>query len=493
MPLPTVTLAESLFESGTQALERGGADDLAQAEALLRQALALAPRLAEAHANLAWLLDRRGARDEALSHYVHAAGLQPDNARIHLNHGALLAECRQPHAAEASYRRALALEPTWPGVWSNLGALLAVTGRDTQAEHALRHALALGPPDQPPHAGAQFNLACLLLRQGRFEEGWQRLEARDWYAPVAARLNAPRWRGEALTGRRILVVYEAGHGDLVQFCRYVPLLKARGAHRVDVLCHPALKTLLQSLDGVATVTAFNDTPPEPEPDPDGAGDGAPRWHCWVPALSLPWLCGTHSVEAIPAALPYLHAPPDRLAHWRAVLDQRLPSAPTATVRPRRVGLVWRGSTAFENDAERSLPDLSLLAPLWQVPGLHFISLQKGAGEDEARRPPPGQPLLDIAADLHDFADTAAVIAQLDLVISVDTGVAHLAGALGKPCWVLLPSYMTDWRWLEHRSDSPWYPGVVRLFRRQPGQDWPVEALRDALAQGVSPPAGTRTA
>jgi hypothetical protein len=437
---------------------------MAAAEADLREALALVPTLAEAHANLAWLLERRGAIEEALVHYRLASSLQPDNARIQLNYGALLAELKQHGQAEASYRQALALDPDLPGGWSNLGALLALTGRDTEAEASFRIALA----KDGAHALAHFNLAGLLLRQGRFEEGWQHLEARDWYAALVRQLDCPRWQGEPLAGRSVLVGYEAGHGDMIQFCRYVTLLRERGAARVDLVCHPALKTLLATLEGVGKVMAFDEA---------WSREG---YDFWVPALSLPHLFNTR-LDTMPARLPYLRAPEDRIAYWRKALAQQCPGPQL------RVGLVWHGNPDFQNDPERSLPGLQWLAPLWGVPGIQFISLQKGRGETEAREPPPGRPIVELASELSDFADTAAVVTQLDLVISVDTAVAHLTGALGKPCWVLLPAYMPDWRWLEGRSESPWYPGVMRLFRQPQAGDWApvVAAVRSALAQWAS--------
>ena len=437
--------AEQLFAQSSADIQ---ADQFETAEALLRQALELAPQLAEAHANLAWLLERRGSVDDALHHYELATELQPDNAHIHLNFGALLAQLKFLSAAEAVYHRALLLDASLPGIWSNLGALLAQMGRDEEAEANLRTALQL----DPAHAGAHFNLACLLLRKGRYPEGWRHLEFRDWYRPIEQRLRCSRWRGQPLAGLSVLLVYEAGHGDLIQFCRYVPVLRQAGAARVDVLCHPALKELLQTLDGVGEVFGFEE---------DVAGRD---WDYWVPALSLPHHLGT-DLATIPATLPYLRAPADKLVHWR----QKLGGLGTQAVW--RVGLVWHGSPAFENDAQRSLPGLQTLAPLWQVPGVQFFSLQKGRGEQDVSRLQGSQPLVDLAADLHNFADTAAAIAQLDLVISVDTAVAHLAGALGKPCWVLLPAFLTDWRWLEDRNDSPWYPGVLRLFRQPRGTDW----------------------
>jgi hypothetical protein len=184
-----------------------------------------------------------------------------------------------------------------------------------------------------------------------------------------------------------------------------------------------------------------------------------------------------TIDTIPAALPYLNPPSARVQQWR----DRLPSHnPT-------VGLVWKGYAEHKNDIHRSLPHLVTLAPLWDVPGAKFISLQKGQGEDEALQSPPGLPLIPLGSDIVDFADTAAIVAQLDLVICVDTAIAHVAGALGKPCWVLLPALCTDWRWLSDRSDSPWYPGTMRLFRQLNRNDWSgtIRDVTNALKRWVS--------
>lgn len=427
-------------------------------------ALDLAPGLAEAHANLAWLLDRRGSVSEAVRHYELAIELQPDNARIHLNFGTLLAELKFFHAAEAAYRRALDVDRLLPGTWCNLGALLAQNFRDAEAETCLNTALQL----DPQHTGAHFNLACLLLRKGRYPEGWFHLEFRDWYQPIEMRLRCSRWQGQSLANRAVLVVYEAGFGDMIQFCRYVSELRRLGADHVDVLCHPELKELLQTLAGVGEVFDFSDDV------------SVSDWDYWVPVMSLPHYVGTQ-IDTIPASLPYLTAPPAKVAHWRQQID-RLGLRPAL-----RVGLVWQGNPDFGNDSHRSLPGLQTLAPLWEVPGVQFFSLQKGQGSHEARQLQASQPLINLAPDLNNFADTAAAILQLDLVISVDTAVAHLAGALGKPCWVLLPAFMTDWRWLEDRSDSPWYPGALRLFRQPKEVGWApvVQVVREALQEARS--------
>lgn len=200
------------------------------------------------------------------------------------------------------------------------------------------------------------------------------------------------------------------------------------------------------------VAAFD----EPHPQAD--------WDFWTPPLSIPLYCQTR-IDSIPAGLPYLRADSRKLELWTARMRQEwLPG-------DLRVGLAWKGNPRFENDAERSLPGLATLAALGAIQGMRFFSLQKGDGENEAASPPAGLALTHLGPQIADFADTAAIIANLDLVICVDTAVAHLAGAMGKACWVLLPDYNTDWRWLAGRGDSPWYPGVMRLFRQTAMGDW----------------------
>lgn len=438
------------------------AGDLAGAEACFREAVRVAPDFAEGHANLGFLLDRRGEAAAAESCYRLSLQLAPACPETHLNLGALLAGQKRFDEAEAAYRRAIALRPRAPAGWSNLGALYACMKREEDAERCYRAALAL----DESHANARFNLGYLLLRQGRLEEGWSCLEARVWRTPLAAHLACPRWQGEPLAGKSIVIGYEAGQGDMIQFCRYAAALKARGAASVAMICYPALKALFASLEGLDAVISWDEQIP------------ASGWDFWTPLLSLPHRCDTR-LDSIPATLPYLRAPPGRTEKWAA----RVPASGL------RVGLAWKGNPRHENDADRSLPSLDMLAPLGAIAGVHFVSLQKGAGEDEAARPPRGLNLVNLGPLFEDFADTAAVMTCLDLVICVDTAVAHLAGALGKPCWVLLPAYKADWRWLKARADSPWYPGVLRLFRQPETGDWnavitQVAAALERLAPAV---------
>lgn len=465
MPVSNPISAEALFFKGTDLMTAG---DGGQAEACFRAALQIAPDLAEAHANLAFLLDERGAAAEAMACYERALALNPAIAQIHLNFGSLLASHKRLDEAEAAFTRAILLEPQSPAGWSNLGGLYAGIKRDAEAELCCRQAMAL----DESYAKARFNLAYVLLRQGRFEEGWPCLESRDWYGALQAHLDCPRWRGESLQAKSLLIGFEAGHGDMIQFGRYAAVLKYQGAVKITLLCHPALKTLFATLGGVDEVIAFDEDLPRCD------------WDCWTPMLSLPLYCQTR-LDSIPATIPYLQASPARLERWRACIPQD----------DLRVGLVWKGNPHFENDADRSLPGLEVLTPLGQVAGVRFISLQKGSGEDQAHQPPPGLPLLHLGSQIEDFADTAAIVAQLDLLICVDTAAAHLAGALGKPCWVLLPHYKTDWRWLDERADSPWYPGVLRLFRQSSAGDWTgvvadlklaLERLASTSAPGATP-------
>ena len=437
--------AEALFHEGTRHMAVGRASE---AEVSFREAIRLMPDLAEAYANLGMLLEDKDRPDEAESCYRQSLTLNPDLGQTHLNLGGLLLKQKRFDEAEAAYRLAIELMPGSPAAWSNLGVLQACRKQEEQAEQSYRLAMAM----DPDYRVAPFNLSYLLLRQGRFEEGWRCLEARDWYARLQEKLSCPRWRGESLQGRTLLIGFEAGHGDMIQFCRFAAVLKAQGAARIDILCHPALQTLFATLDGVDGVLSFD----QPLP--------SRQWDFWTPPFSMPYYCQTR-LDSIPANLPYLRADPKLMEKWSVVLSAAC--APSAV----RVGLVWKGNPCFENDADRSLASLQIMEPLGAIAGVQFFSLQKGPGEDEAVNPPAGLPLVHLGAQIFDFADAAAIIANLDLIICIDTGYAHLAGALAKECWVLLPDYKTDWRWLTGRTDSPWYPGVMRLFRQPRMGDW----------------------
>ncbi|MGE5472219.1 MAG: tetratricopeptide repeat protein [Bacteroidota bacterium] len=439
----------------------------ADAEMAYRQGLASSPDEAALHANFGMLLERTGRLAEAEHHQRRALQLAPDSAELHSNLAGLLLKLGQEAAAESLYRAAIRLQPGFAMAHSNLGVLLVDSGRQVEAEAAFREALAM----QPDFLTARMNLGQLLLMQGRLAEGWPLYEGRQYVyldggsGPMVHRPACPQWQGEALAGKAIIVMPEQGLGDEIQFVRYLAWLKAQGPVRLTLVCRPNQQALLQTLDGPDCVLSLKE-----------AATALDSHDYWTFLLSLPLHAGT-TLATVPCAIPYLHPEPARQARF----------APLLAGDGLRVGLVWRGNPKHLNDAERSLPALEVLAPLWTVPGVRFFSLQKS---ETALSWPEGLPLTDLGPAIGDFADTAAFLSQLDLLIAVDTSVAHLAGALGLPCWLILPCYKTDWRWLQQRSDSPWYPSM-RLFRQQQRGDWqaPVGELLQALRRFMESASG----
>jgi len=450
---PGLSELQQLYSEGNHYLNRG---ELAAAEQCFLQVLEAQPLHAAARANLAYLKGQQRCYAEAEFHYRQALALMPDHVQLQQNFATLLWQMKRLAEAEQLARAALLDAPDDPALLTLLGVILACGQREAEAQQAYQLAL----QRDPHYARARFNLAYLLLRQGRLKEGWPLLAARWEFEALGAAFGCPQWQGESLQDKSIMLALEAGQGDMIQFSRYAALLKQRGARKVALVCQPALKRLFASLSGVDQVFAF-----------DEPCDGGP-WDYWSHPMHLPvWFDTT--LASIPAAIPYLASEAELVEHWRS----RLPAAGL------RVGLVWQGNPEFENDGERSLPSLHTLAPLAQVANVEFISLQYGVSRGGLGLLPEQMRLTVLGDQLRDFADTAAILSQCDLLISVDTAAAHLAGALGVPCWLLLPDYRCDWRWLTQRSDSPWYPSM-RLYRQPAGgQTWrPVaEQLRDALA------------
>lgn len=440
------------------ALERLGRLD--EAEAAYRRALAIVPEDGHLLSNLGLLLESQGHLDEALSCQRAAVALAADSAPVHTNLGSLLARLGQPEAAEVHYRQALALDPGFLKARSNLGVLFADAGRLAEAEACFREVLAI----KPDYLQVRMNLGEVLLAGGRLLEGWPFYEGRQHifveggHGPTVNPPLCPQWRGEPLAGRSIVVMPEQGLGDEIQFARFLPWLKAQGAARVTLVCRPQQKALFGTLVGPDCLVDLNE-----------AGPLLPEHDYWVFLMSLPMHAGT-DLSTIPPA-PYLHADGQRVAQFADYF-----SAPGM-----KVGLVWRGNPKHLNDSERSLPGLAVLQPVLNQAGVRFFSLQLGQGPL-----PADLPVIDLAPLITDFADTAALLQQLDLVISVDSAVAHLAGALGVPCWILLPAYKTDWRWLRGRGDTPWYP-QTRLFRQTRRGQWDgvVVQVAEALADQVA--------
>ena len=452
--------AHQQFLIGVTALQGG---DWGAAEQAFVSALHLAPDCAEAHANLAWLLEQRGELPEALGHYRqalalnHAQGLPA--GQIGLNTAVCLLRLKQLDEALQFARQGVVEQADKPLAWSNLGVILASLQHEAAAEAAYRQALAL----QPDYATARFNLAYVLLRQGRYHEGWAALQSRPLPADYASFFRSPRWAGEDLHGVSLVIAPEFGAGDLIQFCRFIPHLKARGARHITLICLPGLVPLMRRLAGVDCVLSVDDEVP------DAAFD------YWSLPLDLPgWLSADRPGD-FAAAIPYLQADTSHPAPW---------GKESFGKSGLRVGLVWRGNPRHENDAERSIP-VSTLTPLAAVAGVRWFSLQLPSPSPDAALP-AAFAAYDVGAHLRDYADTAAALAGLDLLISVDTSVAHLAGALGKPCWLLLPDYRCDWRWLAAGSQTAWYADNFRLFRQAQDQAWPgvIQAVKAALTTFV---------
>lgn len=410
-------------------------NELGQAEVWLRKAVAIAPDSVDALINLGLVLHNRNLLDDAIEFCQRAIEVNQNAIEAYVNLGSLFVQKQMPGKARICFEKALDIDPTM--------------------------------------AVAKYNLGQTLLLMGDFERGWDFYEARFawWEQNGASRpyFPQPRWRGEPIRFKTILLSAEQGFGDTLQFIRYAPVLAEKGA-QVVVECQPELVTLLRTVPGIARVVA--------------RGETLPRFDLWCPMMSLPLAFKTAGYSSVPSEVPYVRANHNSTKVWQARLSKDVGT---------RVGLVWAGNPRSFNhdlariDARRSCA-LSMLTPLFSVPNIRFYSLQKGKTATETKS--VGEPLglQDYTEYFNDFADTAAFVETLDLVISVDTAVAHLAGAMRKPVW-LLSRYDGCWRWLIDRDDSPWYP-TMRIFRQTKPEDWDsviervTEELRKLVADGI---------
>ncbi len=466
-----------------------GAGAANEAEGLMRKVVVDDPENWKARFGLAKALQARGRIAEAMDNYEGVLARNPDEIESMLNLGVCRIAVGDAAAAEAQFRRALALAPAHASAWNSLGVALEHQRRHSEAREAYERAtqieskgnavggsyvnLALSLQGEgrtaealevlernlARHGGADAhgNYAQALRLAGRLAEGWTHFEFRWLREPLLSSrpsLAKPVWRGQNLRGKTILLRAEQGLGDTLQFIRYAPHVKAQGA-TVLLSAQSALRDLLRDFPGVDRML--------------GPDDSLPHIDYYVHLLSLPGVFAT-ALDSIPADVPYLRADPARVERWSKRLDNS---------KAFNVGIVWAGRLDHVKDRDRSL-SLRALGSLGGIDGVRFHSLQKGPPADEAKAPPPGLALVDLSAEINDFADTAAVIDRMDLVISVDTAVAHLAGAMGKPVWLMLPA-PAEWRWMEDREDSPWYP-TMRLFRQRHRGDWTdvVERMKAAL-------------
>jgi hypothetical protein len=377
-----------------------------------------------------------GLWDRAIEWYRRALQREPDLIDAHCNMGVALAQKGDWEAAIASQRKAIEIHPNCVPAYNNLGSTLLISGRFDEAMIALNRAIAL----QPDMAEAHFTRSLILLLRGDFENGWKeyesRLGGRGVFMHKPTNLPRPRWDGRELRGKSILLHAEAGFGDSIQFVRYAPLVAKRGG-KVIFGCQPELTELFRQIEGIHEFAV----PSKPLPLFDV--------HC--PLLSLPLAFGT-TLDSIPWNGPYLQADPNRAQQWKARMPEGF-----------KIGLSWRGDGRNRLDRWRSIgwQDFSRIL---SRPSVQFFSLQKYANVQVT-----DERLLDWTRELNDFNDTAAFVANLDLVITVDTAVAHLAGAMGKPVWALI-SASPDFRWMLDREDTPWYPSM-RLFRQKTLGQW----------------------
>jgi tetratricopeptide (TPR) repeat protein len=421
---------------------------------VFRRLCTVNPRSADALGGLAAALRSSGQLGEAITLLQRAVELTPGSSPTHNNLGIALGQADRIDEAIAAFRKAIEVQPGNALAVKNLGVALAEKGLFHESLAALDRAIEL----KSDLAEAHGNRALILLVLGDFERGWPEYEWR-WRAQLTTlstprSFSQPRWDGSKLDGRSILLHAEQGFGDTLQFVRYIPMVVERGG-RVILDCPLDLVRLLARMPGISRVIA--------------TGETLPDFYCQCPLLSLPLLFDTR-LETIPAKIPYLTPDPALVEKWKARFDAE-------PVGKLRVGLVWAGNVKNKHDRKRSMT-LEQLAPLAEVADVQFFSLQKGRPLSS----PPPMAMTDWTGDLVNFDETAAMVSQLDLVIAVDTAVAHLAGAMGKPVWIMI-SYVPDWRWMLNRADSPWYP-TLRIFRQSRVGDWTgvVERVKTALAE-----------
>jgi Flp pilus assembly protein TadD len=419
----------------------------AEAEAAFARALALDSRRADLWAPAGRVLAMLARKDEAIAAYRAALALGPSTADVLFDLGNLLAERHEYDEAEALYRQALHLSPDYAAVWNNLACLTKETALRTEPPDLarLREAdaqFARAAELSPNEPEVTFNRAMSLLALGDLPAGFAAYERRWDRADFPARFEErPRWRGEPIEGRTILLHWEQGFGDTMLAVRFADLLKRRGA-RVMALVQDPLRALLSRTPGVDRWLASDDL--------------IPPFDYHAPMMSLGGLLGV-TLDELPGRYPYIIADPARIGRWADRLS---------TYQGLKVGVVWRGNPGQARDGDRSLP-LEALAPLTGIPDVALFSLQKGV--DESPSGPVGSALIDLAPELTDFAETAAALANLDLLISCCTSVANLAGAMGRPTWCLV-SHAPDWRWMPGRTDSPWYPSIT-VYRQHRPADW----------------------
>ena len=479
--------AEALSNLGIVLYEQGSVDE---AVSCWQKAIAINPNFARAYSNLGNALREQGKLEESVVCLRRAVEVQAANAEVYTLQGNAYKNQGKLEEAIACHQRALELKPDYAEAYNNLGNAIQIQGKLDEAIVCYRRAIELKPDfaeahnnlgiafknqgnldealacyeralqHKPDYADARFNRAHIYLLTGDWQRGWPESESR-WQSKnfTSRQFAQPIWAGESLAGKTILLHAEQGLGDTIQFIRYVPLVKLSGG-TVLVECQKALLGLLEGFPGIDRLIAHKDE--------------LPPFDVHAPLLSLPRILNT-TLQSIPATVPYLEPKPELLKHWLRKLDQ---------LDGFKIGIAWQGNPTFRSDRFRSVP-LRYFAPLAEVPGVRLISLQKGFGTEQLADNRELFPVIDLGLDLDHhsgpFMDTAALMKNLDLVITSDSVTPHLAGALGVQTWMATP-FAPDWRWLLERSDSPWYP-TMRLFRQKEPGNW--DQVFEEIAKALS--------
>jgi len=419
-----------------------------------KQALRLKPDYAEAYNHLGFVLNKQGRSAEAIEIYRHALQIDSNYAEVYSNLGIALKDQEQFAEAIKNFEQALRIDPDFAEAYYNLANSLRDEGQCIEAIDNYKQAIRL----KPDYGEAHWNMSLTHLLSGNFIEGWKGYK---WRRNIDLKIlighhytDKPRWDGTPFEGKRILVHYEQGLGDNIQFVRYLPMIKARGG----TVIFETLKPLIALLQGFPGADQIVENHPDGKPSVD--------FDVYTSLLDMPNIFGT-TLDTIPAEIPYIHAEPLKAEYWRNKLAGS----------SFKVGIVWAGSPTHGNDRYRSCK-LKCFTPLTTIENVCLFGLQKGKAAAQMDEMAGILPIVNISKEFDDLTDTAAAIENLDLVISVDTSVLHLAGAMGKPAWALLP-YAPEWRWMLNRQDSPWYP-TMKLFRQKEWGQW--EPVFNQVAQ-----------
>jgi FKBP-type peptidyl-prolyl cis-trans isomerase 2 len=450
-----ISKAADFYDQGIAFQNKGQFDEAIQC---YQNTIKLNKNHSSAFYNLGVAFQEKKEIDKAILYYEIAIGLNQELVEAQYNLGIAYKDKSLFEEAEICFQRVLQLKPDHSGAYYNFGNILVAKGLFNEAIQYYERAIELNP-DYPE---AHWNIALLNLLLGNFNEGWKGYQWRWKLKDVVVKRNfsQPLWDGSDIKGRNILLHAEQGFGDTIQFIRYVPLVAQRGA-KVILECQKELISLLKSVEGIHQVISY--------------GESLPDFDTYCPLLNLPSIFNT-TLENIPSEIPYITADASLVKKWHEKVNH--------DTSKRKIGVAWAGEKIYKNDSFRSC-SLEMFSALDLSDEITWYSLKKGSPATQAEYSPKGMKLIDYTVEMYDFSDTAALMYNLDLIITVDTAVAHLAGALGKPVWTLLP-FVPDWRWMLNREDSPWYP-TMRLFRQPAIGEWkPVlEKVADALKKFIT--------